>query len=71
MRQNLLRFCSLGLLAIFMSIHRTGASLDEALSFVRKTDDTWSKEDLENVLRSNEQLFSCHDDLWRYRPFFD
>lgn len=62
----------ISLLSIFLSVHHVGTSLNDAFEFVLKSDTSCTKEDVENVLTSNKQLFafSGDTDLWRFKLFF-
>ena len=68
--QNLKSHLLSGLLSVFLSVQRHGTSLNDAYEFVRKSDSSCTKEEVEKVLLHNKELFSFTSDLWRFKLFF-
>ena len=63
----------ISLISIYLSIHRTGTRFDGIVDFVRQSDASAAKENVEKVLRDNPQLFTrCADSTssWRFKLFF-
>nr|CAH0104474.1 unnamed protein product [Daphnia galeata] len=60
----------ISLLSVFLSVQRHGTSLNDAYEFVRKSDCSCTKEEVEKVLLHNQELFSLTSDLWRFKLFF-
>ena len=63
----------ISLISIYLSIHRTGTHFDGIVDFVRQSDASAAKENVEKVLRDNPQLFTCCADStssWRFKLFF-
>lgn len=60
----------ISLLSVFLSVQHLGTSLNDAYEFVRKSDISCTKEEVEKVLLRNKELFSCKSDLWRFKLFF-
>ncbi len=63
----------ISLISIYLSIHRAGTHFDGIVDFVRQSDASAAKENVEKVLRDNPQLFTrCADSTssWRFKLFF-
>ena len=61
---------SVGLLSIYLSVQHLGANLTDIHEYTKKSDCSYTKEEVENVLVRNKQLFSNTADLWRFKLFF-
>lgn len=62
--------CYTGLLSVFLSVQHVGTSLNDTYEFVRKSDVTYTKEEVEKLLFRNPELFAFKADLWRFKLFF-
>ena len=63
----------ISLISIYLSIHRAGTHFDGIVDFVRQSDASAAKENVEKVLSDNPQLFTrCADSTssWRFKLFF-
>ncbi|KAI9563842.1 hypothetical protein GHT06_011308 [Daphnia sinensis] len=60
----------ISLLSVFLSVQHCGTTLDEAYEYVRKSDESCTKDEVEKVLLHNKELFSHTSDLWRFKLFF-